>query len=291
MRTFLIATMTLMALNFAGDSLRAALVPPSSGLQGWFRADTGVTTISGDVSQWNDQSGNSNHATQIATANGRPNLSSALMPIGTNQPVITYGDNTDGNYDQLNLPNISQDGGTGATVYFVVNDDADGTTTVRNWLNRDTTGGPPYAPAIYGNPSASNDAGFYFDTSFHAGAPVGVTGWKVARFAWDGSTASTFISDYTSSQSGSTSDLPDVTTTWTSIATGVGVPSQHTLFSVAELLIYDRTLTPTEDAQVLQYLQYNFFEAAPVPEPSSMMLLGLGVLVLVRHSRRRRARV
>ncbi len=57
-----------------------------SGLQGWYRADAGVTTVSGAVSQWNDQSGNAHHWSQATSAN-RPGYA-------TNQinglPAITF---------------------------------------------------------------------------------------------------------------------------------------------------------------------------------------------------------
>ena len=162
MRFLLISTLTLAIVNSACWTAMAVSMPPTAGLEAWYRADTGVTPISGGVSQWNDQSGNGSHAMQ-GTANGRPSLSSALMPIGATLPVITYGNNSDGSYDQLNLTGVNQDGGSGATVYLVVNDDADGTTSTRNWINRDTSSGPPYAPAIYGNPGAF-DAGLYLNT-------------------------------------------------------------------------------------------------------------------------------
>jgi hypothetical protein len=132
--------------------------PPTSGLQAWYKADTGVTTDgSGNVSQWNDQSGNNKHATQ-STAGNQPLLSSTLMPIGSNMPVIAYG--SAGGYDQLNLPNVSQDSGTGSTVYLVVNDDADGSGNTKNWLNRVAAA----APAIYGRASSSTKVGLYYST-------------------------------------------------------------------------------------------------------------------------------
>lgn len=46
-----------------------------SGLQLWLKYNTDITTVSGAVSQWNDQSGNDRHASQ-ATASRRPAFSS-----------------------------------------------------------------------------------------------------------------------------------------------------------------------------------------------------------------------
>lgn len=286
MRFLMISIVTLATLHAVSGTLFAAALPPTTGLQAWYRADNGVFTASSNVTQWNDQTGNGHHASQGTTGN-QPMLTSALMPIGNSQPVITYG--STGGFDQLNMAGINQDSGTGSTVYFVVNDDADGTTLTRNWLNRSlVAGGPPYEPAIYGNGGGAGiDAGLYFDSGFHAGSPVGVTGWKIAKFSWDGSGAYSFITDFLSTQSGSTTNIPDVTSTWTNIGTGLTVPSQSTLFSVAEILIYNTALSPSEDALAMEYLEHRFFVEAPVPEPSSLMLLGFGALALLRRTRRK----
>ncbi len=56
-------------------SRQSAFLPTSiSGLRLWLDATRGVTTVSGGVSQWDDLSGNGNHATQ-GTAGNRPILS------------------------------------------------------------------------------------------------------------------------------------------------------------------------------------------------------------------------
>lgn len=56
-------------------SRQSAFLPSSiSGLKLWLDANRGVTTVSGAVSQWDDLSGNGNHATQGTAAN-RPCLS------------------------------------------------------------------------------------------------------------------------------------------------------------------------------------------------------------------------
>lgn len=59
------------------------------GLEGWYRLDTGVTTVSGAVSQISDQSGNSRHLTQTTTS-ARPTYSST----GLNSNPTMTGDTT-----------------------------------------------------------------------------------------------------------------------------------------------------------------------------------------------------
>jgi hypothetical protein len=232
--------------------------PPTSGLQAWYKADTGVTTDgNGNVSQWNDQSGNNKHATQ-GTANMRPALSSATMPIGSSMAVIQYhNNNSDGSYDELSLPSVSQDGGSGATVYFVANDDADGTRSVVNWMNRAYTAGEP---GIYGRSQAANRMGMYFNGWVTESFPL-PSGWKVARYAWDGSGSSTLATNYATGNgcSAASASIPSKTSQW--VAMGLAGYGQHTYASFAEVLIYNRALNASERTQVEDYLKGRYFVA------------------------------
>jgi hypothetical protein len=99
----------------------------SGTLQLWLRADAGVVTNSaGQVSEWDDQSGNTNNATQ-GSANLRPMLTSA-SDLGGNAVVRFNGINDGANGDYLfgggtvNIPNAM----TAFAVYniFSYNDNA-----------------------------------------------------------------------------------------------------------------------------------------------------------------------
>ena len=59
-----------------------------SSLLGWWRADMGITLVSGVVSAWADQSGNGNHLVQ-ATANRRPAYSTAHADWN-GRPALTW---------------------------------------------------------------------------------------------------------------------------------------------------------------------------------------------------------
>ena len=54
----------------------------------WLRADAGTLTTNGQVSEWNDQSGNGNNATQ-STSGSRP-LYIASEPLANNRPVLRF---------------------------------------------------------------------------------------------------------------------------------------------------------------------------------------------------------
>lgn len=75
--------------NFHGKAKAVTFSPTHvAGLQNWYSADAGVTLASNVVSQWDDQSGNSRHATQ-PTASARPAYTTAYAT--NNKPAIVTG--------------------------------------------------------------------------------------------------------------------------------------------------------------------------------------------------------
>jgi len=278
---------SLVAMLFAlAGMVQAAPLPPTTGLQAWYKADAGVTVTGSGVSQWEDQTANNNDATQ-GTDGARPALSSAAMPIGgAAKPVITYGSAS--GYDQLNLPNVDQATGGGSTVYFVINHDADdGQGINKNWMNRSA------GPAVYGNPNgAGASAVGVFDNSWigdnwHAESS-GITGWKVVRASWvNGASGNleTYMTNFTTSASAiEAASGPLTTGNWISIGY-MGYPGdQYTLASFAEILIYNRALTLAEDTQALTYLNSRYFTF--IPEPASALLVGLAAAGALLRRRR-----
>lgn len=110
---------TNITLSIGVESSSATLPTVTSGsLQLWLRADAGVVTNSdGAVSQWNDQSGNFNNASQ-PNALLQPTFANALGLNG--KAVVRFNgiqNNTNGSYmhgvGELNLPNAM----TAFTVY------------------------------------------------------------------------------------------------------------------------------------------------------------------------------
>jgi hypothetical protein len=107
----LVGTNVTFSVAVAGSNAAPTLPTVTSGtLQLWLKADAGVVTnSSGKVSQWQDQSGNANHASQ-ANANEQPLLVSATGLGG--KPAVRFNgiqDNVHGSYlfgaGQVNVPN------------------------------------------------------------------------------------------------------------------------------------------------------------------------------------------
>lgn len=82
-----------------------------SNLDAWFKADVGVTTSGTDVTQWSDQSGNSNDATPGDGSTNNPNNPPSLQSNVINgQPIIRFDegpDDSDGDYDSEEFLTIS----------------------------------------------------------------------------------------------------------------------------------------------------------------------------------------
>jgi hypothetical protein len=96
-------TLTIAALGATGPGGVGASVTNRL----WLRADAGTTTNGQQVSAWNDQSGNSNNATQ-GTSDNRP-LFIASEPLANNRPVLRF----DGSDDWMQTgTHITDDVGT-----------------------------------------------------------------------------------------------------------------------------------------------------------------------------------
>ena len=103
-------------------------------MQMWLKSDIGVTSSSGNVSQWADISGNNNNATQSSAGN-QPTIVSNVI---NNLPAIAFN----GSSSYLQLPSGFANFTNGATVFYICNpttynngmlfDFGDGT----DWSNR-----------------------------------------------------------------------------------------------------------------------------------------------------------
>lgn len=116
-------------------SYMTSVPQPSSNLKLWLRSDVGVTSSGGAVSNWTDQSGNSNHAGQ-STGASKPTLITNAANSGI-LSTISF----DGGSDHLILPTDFSDLTSGASIFVVLkpsNGSATGTpVSVGNTSNND----------------------------------------------------------------------------------------------------------------------------------------------------------
>jgi hypothetical protein len=113
-RWFIAATLLTMAVNSFGQTLTV-----TDGLMLWLRADAGVTTNeNGLVMQWDDQSGNLNHAFQSTDLQMPLFVPNAI----TNKPALRFdGSANAGEHDFLNIPHAESLAITGdLTTLFVI---------------------------------------------------------------------------------------------------------------------------------------------------------------------------
>jgi PEP-CTERM motif len=270
----------------------ATLSPPSSGLVAWYRSDLGVTTNSFGVSAWADQSGSGNNATQTS------NLVEATMSTQTigkrvGQPVVAF---TGGQNMIFTLPNANTY--SGMTVIFVASPGSSqsGYEVV---VGSDTTGtrttaGIRWAFGV-GSAGAQGLGWSGTDSSLNLGNGISMspnaflmnayrkdtTNWNV--YASRDDLATEFTDNLTS---GTHPDTSFPTGTFNGVLGGeqsdaVAVAYQLEGY-IGEVLIYDHALNPTEFASAISYLDEYYF----VPEPSTVLLLGLGGLLLWRRMRR-----
>jgi len=230
---------------------------PTTGLQVWYKADVGVTTVGSAVSQWDDQSGNGRHATQ-GTSGNRPTLTSGAL---NGKPVVTF----DGTNDFLTFT-YDPNGLTGMTLVLVSANTTDSTGGSSNaeraplFWNETAAWG-----TVYLSPFQSN-VKFRFGTgqvnnrpSYTRPASIG-TAYSTSIATHDNTTDSLYVNGaLVFSEGGKLSSLALLQTTGN---LGRGY-NNNTYFpgSIAEVLVYNRALSDGERGQVEAYLNDKYFPA------------------------------
>ena len=212
--------------------------PLLSGLQLWLRADKGITIATG-VSSWQDQSGI-----------GDPNRN-VVQPTGGNQPTYTASDSVYNNKPTLGFASASsQTIASGVwtsgltnpeTIFYVGNDD--GTTTRQFYIT--TTPG--------GNPNFE-----HLTTEMYNGnlpKTITTSAASVVGGVYDGTSSSLYVNTTTPV----TGDAGVAPATMTKIFLGSNVASGLFLNGkMAEVIIYNRTLSTAEIVAVLSYLSFRY---------------------------------
>ena len=220
---------------------------PIDGLRLWLRADQGVSAIGSSVSQWLDQSGKGVNANQ-AVAASQPTL--AANSKGS--AVLRF----DGSQDFLNIPLTIEDWSP-MTIVLVSSSTVPCTSGV-SWAQNATISwdetdwwGDTYLS------SYQNCVSFRFgtgqtDNTFFYQRPQAATGLTIALAARDGSTDSLYIGGSLVQSAGG--KQLKINRTTPSGYLGRGIDNTYFKGDIAEVLLFDRTLTDAERQTLVQYL-------------------------------------
>lgn len=227
-----------------GDVFDPSIV---SGLYAWFDA-ADISTIAdaggGAVSQWNDKSGNGNHATQ-ATGTRQPTTGARTL---NGRNVLDWDGSDIMNFDPSGL-----DGGAGATVFIVAQSDTIASTDRRLFQ----IDGDSYIAGTYKAADKVLYGGHKQDTADTFRFTVGTTAVNLTPFIFVASNAQngTPKSYYTGNAEVTSLSLSNNANTFTAGAIGDeadGVLSFDGM--IAELLVYSGELSDANKNLVGRYL-------------------------------------
>ncbi len=235
------------------------------------------------ITTWNDKSSLDNDATQVTSAN-QPVLNLNAL---NGRPALAF----DGSNDYLATASQIIQGTTGRTIFAVAR--ADNTNTNEALLSLTSTAGGAAAPdASYYTLSgeiAVRLGGYQLfdsdlvDDDFSVLAVSNATGSDIAGIQGYLNGAALGVA--------SQDTRSDVTiNTRVSGESLIGASHPRNSFfdgQIAELIVYDRQLTPAEMSQVNGYLESKYYNIAVVPEPGSFLLwlMGGGLALLWRRRR------
>ncbi len=247
-----------MLLAFTdGAALRGTPAPPSSGLQLWLKADTGVSVSGSNVTAWADQSGNGNNYT---TAAGTPQL---LAPgSGINGlPAIRFTDSGSGKQNCYLTGSFSPTSWAGFSIIYVVRTSA----TANLSTSFDAVFNIPQQNGIWWMFAASNNGSF--GGGFEAGWAGPNSSVTLGTYSPPLSNGETFaqVYRYNKSQWVLSGRLAHTVsdTSWptagvtTQIGTGSYANTQGTA-DIAEILVYDHALSDADLALVNTYLNARY---------------------------------
>lgn len=232
-----------LKLGGGGSGGSAPFVPTDiSGIQVWFDAnDTAtITQVAGLVSQWDDKSGNSYHATQA---------------VGANQPLT--GSRTINSKNVIKFDGVSENMGVGAGAYGISN----GNNTLFVVFAKDGAA-DQYARPFTGN-SGTFRYGAYADTTLSGVGFINCINTNQPTDAWTsdtnplcfaGTRSGTSLSAYVNGGT-PTTNANGTSNTLSSLVIGGGAVSFAFMNGVvAEIIAYNSVLSTTDMNRVGQYL-------------------------------------
>ncbi|OAM91713.1 hypothetical protein AW736_01935 [Termitidicoccus mucosus] len=228
----------------------------------WLKADAGIVAdAEGRMEQWQDQSGNANHAAQPG-ANNRPEVRAA----GLNEfPVVGF-DATQSQY--LQLPNVMS-GATEGEVFILVRS-AEASGQRRGLWQFNTYGSMhPYEDGRIFESFGVRNSNYYYDT----GTPPDITQWRLYNVS---AKNDEWVSRFNGRMHFRTANG---TITWTaSPVLGSGYSGAKFNGEMAEVIIYDHVLSAGERQAVERYLAGKYkLGGTEVPDaPTELKVRAIG---------------
>ncbi|MDR2675382.1 MAG: LamG domain-containing protein [Opitutaceae bacterium] len=264
----------------------APAAPPTNGLRLWLKADAGVVTDgAGKISQWQDQSGRNNHASQ-GTAGARPQVAPSVTAGGL--PAVRF-DGVGAHMSFGNLYTVPS-GSASAEVFMVLRTQGDAAGRYAFALSHH--GGLKY-PASEG--MLSDDFGRLVNP-VSLGVPVGASlnDWHIYN-ATNGGAERDWIARLDGAVIGrADSNGNPYWYPWSYLGKSAVYSNSFWPGDIAEILVYDRALSTEEREETERYLRSRHgFSQPPAPvtpaAPTVDILDATRALVGWEISARRRA--
>ena len=268
------------ALGIAAGSAAQAQSPAPDGLAAWYRAGSLGLSNGQSVSSWTDLSGNGN--TLTAYGSGITYQTNVL----NSQPAVQF---TGGGY--FNNASMTGLSGTSFEMFAVLTNVAGGTVadigSSEDIRNNEAIFGYYYGIDCYHETSLGGYTYIRHQTSPGTSPYIleGVFGNSAVDLM---SYVDGAASDYSQSLGQGYGPVYNYTSETRQLT--VGALDTYLSGDIAELLVYDTTLTPEQEQQTGHYLQseYNIAGNYSVPEPSTWAMLAAGAASLLALRRRSR---
>jgi len=270
--------LVLALLVSAAGTAWATLIPPNAAdpnLQLWFKADSinGVAN-GGPVSTWADSSGYSNNL----VASAMPTYVAGSPGTLNGEPYVQFGGGT---YMQtVNNVDASLTGDLSTTVFLVLAPGT-GSSATFGW------GSPNSAGALFGlltGYEGSNVPSLEYAGStpaiFSSYTPNAFQIMEIQKSPGAINTTSSFSVNGIAQaiQGGSSAATPAVAVTPFYLGQWSNYGGFQLIGGVAEVLVYNSVLSPSDSAGIESYLNQKYF--APVPEPATLGSMLFGALLL-----------
>lgn len=282
--------LTIVGVLGMSQSRTQAQLTVTNNLQLWLKADAGVQTSGSSVTNWLDQSGNSNHAAQT-NATSRPVFSAVVI---NGLPAVLF----DGVNDFLRIPDApGLDGVPGLTIFVVASNTANfaSKTYVAKWRHSaqdswvfEEEGSQESLQMFVATNLTDNGSGARGNSDPTFSLPI--NRWNIGNVVYDGAQLvnSNRLQFFVNGKETARTMVGTIPTNMTDASSEVFVGAIENLAGrfydsyMSEILIYNTSLAPTDRQAVFEYLAAKY----AIPEPSSLFLVILALvgLRIVRSS-------